>query len=345
VTIRELVDTDPTILDQQTVSGNVTTDAVQVDEGFIIDLEAPGYYDRAVTFAGAPVQENLYMLNESNERTAVTAVLEGGTTDSADVAVQFERAHPASGVGKNYNVVAGDQFGPGAPVVKLQNGTRYRALLIDDNGREQNMGTFIPEGETWSVAIDPGVPPITQGATREPWGVGATITRDAGPGGTPQETVALRFDDRDGDTELFQYRLYERGNPNNVLASDFTVFPTNVSTQYQVAQSERGSEWVLEYTVYRGGEEIEGQRVLTPRLDATPDPLGSSTITIIGIGLILMVGGLFSVLSVGVGAIVTSLVGGLLWWLGWLGAATSGIAVVIALAVSTIYYIAKRGPR
>jgi hypothetical protein len=259
--------------------------------------------------------------------------------------VQFERAHPTAGstVQKTYNTVAGDQFGPGAPVFELQNGTRYRAVFINqEEGSRQTMGTFVPEGDDWSVEIDPGVPAIRQDATGNPWGLAASVRSSSQPA---QETVLLRFDDPRGNTTLLEYRIYERGNQNNELVRDILVTPSNITEQYQVAQADLGNEWVLEYTVYRNGEQIEGQRILTPRLDATPDPLGSSAITIIGIGLILMVGGLFSVLSVGVGAIVTSLVGGLLWWLGWLGAATSGIAVVIALAVSTIYYIAKRGPR
>ena len=350
VTVRELVDDQPVIFEETVSDGSFNISGVSADAGILIDMRASNYTDRSVVFPSVPVQENLYLLDDSITQTAVAATLDGGTTDPADADLQIQRALPVGGNSElTYETIAGDQFGSGSPVFNLETGERYRALLVDRNeGTTQNMGTFVATGEEQTLTIDPGVPPIQAPDAPDPWQVRGEVfeeTVEIDGEELARQFVAVRFDDPEDRTTLVEFTIFERGNENNTLVEEVLVTPRTYSNEYEIAPENFDTEWVLEYEVVRNGERTTGREVLTLREDGVPDPLDTTTATIVGIGLMLLVGGLFSVLSVGVGAVVTSLTGGMLWWLGWLGAATTGAAVVIALAVSVVYYMARRGPR
>jgi len=63
----------------------------------------------------------------------------------------------------------------------------------------------------------------------------------------------------------------------------------------------------------------------------------------IGVAVLLSYALLFSQLNVGVGAITTSLVGALLWYLGFLTGVTTGPAIVLAIGASGLIYYNNGG--
>jgi hypothetical protein len=60
-------------------------------------------------------------------------------------------------------------------------------------------------------------------------------------------------------------------------------------------------------------------------------------------GLILLVGGLFSQANIGVGTIATALVAGGLWFIGALPAEVSGLAIALALLLGAMTFVRSRG--
>ena len=351
VTIREQIADDPVIFSETVTDGEIVFDGVSASSSILIDLEAEGYYDRSIVFPSVPAQDNIYLLDDNVTSTAVTAVLEGGAINPAQADIMLQRALPVGSDGDlTYETIAGDEFGSGAPTFQLETGERYRAILLNrEDGSQQNLGTFVALGEEQTIGIDPGVSPIERPGDVETWFADGSITRlvddlsqlDDGDIG---ERIEVTFLDETGETTLVELTIHERGNSNNTLFEEILVTPTAYSTEIDIEKADTGKEWVANWTITRDGETHHQEDILTVREDIT-DFFSTTTATIIGIGMMLLLGGLFSVLSVGVGAVVTALVGGLLWWLGWLGAATSGIGVIIAIAMAVVYYMATEGPR
>jgi hypothetical protein len=65
--------------------------------------------------------------------------------------------------------------------------------------------------------------------------------------------------------------------------------------------------------------------------------------SVIGVGLILMLGGLFGGVRAELGAVVVATFGAVLWFIGWLPAAVGGGAVVLALLTATLAYARSAG--
>jgi len=90
--------------------------------------------------------------------------------------------------------------------------------------------------------------------------------------------------------------------------------------------------------VTRDGETFTLTREVSQRPNLTP-PLSDAWRLVIGIGILLISAGVFSILNASVGGVVVALEGGVLWWTGFLGGATTGAGVVIALFVAVIVHI------
>jgi hypothetical protein len=72
--------------------------------------------------------------------------------------------------------------------------------------------------------------------------------------------------------------------------------------------------------------------------------LGEGWTTGIGVFVLLITGMMFSELNRGVGAVVTSLVGGILWQVGLLSLAATGPAVVLAIGISVVIHYRGGAP-
>jgi hypothetical protein len=100
---------------------------------------------------------------------------------------------------------------------------------------------------------------------------------------------------------------------------------------------------VVTITGTRDGERIDISEPIGPQnqvlVPNTLDPVWVQ----VGAGFVLLlVGGVFSVLNAAVGALITSLFAGILWFLGLMSGLASGAAVALAIGLSTLNLLLSR---
>jgi len=132
--------------------------------------------------------------------------------------------------------------------------------------------------------------------------------------------------------------IYERGNEDNTLVEDARFFNTkSVADTIGLTENETETVWIVEFTVEQDGEETTVSHTVGQRPDLFSD-LGSNWTTIIGVSLLILLAGAFSILNAAIGGVVVSLVGGILWYIGLLGTAASSIGIVAAILLSVAVY-------
>ncbi len=91
----------------------------------------------------------------------------------------------------------------------------------------------------------------------------------------------------------------------------------------------------MRFEADRDGETLVTTKRVSNRPDVLPD-IADEWRLISGILLLLLSAGAFSLLNARVGVMVISLEGGLLWWIGWLEGATTGVLVVFSLFIAVM---------
>jgi hypothetical protein len=180
------------------------------------------------------------------------------------------------------------------------------------------------------VTVRPGAPSIEFGSFEEGWQTNATLEN---------QTLSYGYSDADNETEQVTIWIHERNNESNRLRPNVTEYDLGTATgAVSLTSDEAEKTWVVNFVVDRGSEEFVAQVVVGDRPNLVP-PLSDEWRLIAAIGLLLISAGVFSVLNAGIGAVIVAIEGGLLWWAGWLGDATTGPAVVMALFVAVIGHL------
>jgi hypothetical protein len=133
--------------------------------------------------------------------------------------------------------------------------------------------------------------------------------------------------------------IHERFNNSNVLVDNASFNSNDLTFQQALTANQTNTTWVAELYVDRGGDVMHFRVPMSGGTRALlPGGLDSVWVSAIGVFILLISAMAFSELNQGVGAITTSLVGGVLWWFGIFGGATAGVLVVLALSVSVAYH-------
>jgi len=142
-------------------------------------------------------------------------------------------------------------------------------------------------------------------------------------------------------------KIVQRGGNETVIAQetyrkvsgqlvDRFVIPSSVSDPglqtYRV-------EWNATNSPEVGGSAVIGQTQLPLDIPG----VGDEILSVVGIFLIFIVAGLFYAANVSVGAIVTALVAGGLWFIGVIPSPVSAIFVLVALMLGVLIHV-RRGP-
>ena len=140
------------------------------------------------------------------------------------------------------------------------------------------------------------------------------------------------------EADSITVNIYERGNADNTLVEGAQFFNTeNVADTIALTENQTETAWVVEFEVDQDGD----TEVITHTVGQRPDlftNLGGNWTTIVGVSLLIMLAGAFSILNAAIGGVVVSLVGGILWYIGLLGTAASSIGIVAALLLSAAVY-------
>ena len=142
------------------------------------------------------------------------------------------------------------------------------------------------------------------------------------------------------ETTDINVELVERGNESNV----FDVFDDGGpigTAQFTVTvpEEQAETEWVFTYSYDRDDETVTGE--LIPGQESFPllPNLDDGYSTIFGVGIIIVLTGIFSVANAKVGAIIIPGVAGLLFITGILSSAMTGLSIAVAFSIGIAYNI------
>lgn len=253
-----------------------------------------------------------------------------GVYDSAAI-LKIQRLKTKTGTSQ-YETIVGDQFGSEGVPATLESDQRYR-LRIRQDGTEQIVGPYRATSDE-TIAVEPGTPSVDLGpdAFEGGWAAAAELRND---------TLEYVYSDPDDSTAKLTVWIHERGNVSNQLQANQTFFSIGSASQsISLTANETENEWVVNFVVDRNAEKFTHQVLVGNSEDLTP-PVSGQWRAMIGVALLILFAGAFSVLNAGVGAVVVALVGGLLWWIGYLGGIATGAGVAIGIFLAVIAYMYK----
>lgn len=320
-----------TAITQETTSTG-TINMSGIGEGpFIVEAKATSdYYDRTVYFDNLVGNRSIYMLNKSYSAAEVRFELDDPTGQyDPDSILYIQKPINQSGT-LEYRTVYADRFGVEGVTADLHADQRYRLSLKNDGGTKQDVGPYRSDASE-TVTVRPGAPSIDVGEYEQGWASNAVLEN---------RTLEIRYNDPEQETDRLKVFIHEKGNKSNQLATNVTYFGLgNFSSQYSLSKNESEKTWVVNLITDRDGKEYTLSHEVANNPDLTLPGLDGKWTTMFGLVALFMFAGAFSVLNRGVGAIMTALVGGVLWWGGWLSGATAGAAVVIYLFIAILYNI------
>jgi hypothetical protein len=175
----------------------------------------------------------------------------------------------------------------------------------------------------------------------------AKIQDGTGSGdGLPITEIEFNYLDPQNLTTAVNVRIYNRSNESQVLlAQTFTsstgTFGNLTVSELIVGEQAASTDWTIEYSVVRN-RTIEGEITVSARSETLGIPLSAGLQQIIGVGMIIIVGGLFSRRNAAVGAIVVPALAGTLFLVGALSGVVTGAAVAFAFTIGIAYNFATR---
>jgi len=313
-------------------NGKVNLTGLPVNKNFIVEVQPTkeNYTDRTVYLQSIYEQTDVFVLNTSAYPTIQSRfVLDDptGEYDSSTV-VQIQRVVNVSG-NDEYRTIAADEFGTEGVTVTLEEDQRYEIAVVGPDGDTQSVGPYRSEiGETVSVRPSPASVNLTQG--QDGFAYGSNLNND---------TLEYQYQDPLQDTDKLTVWIYERGNQSNLLQPNETAFDLgNYSGIATLSGEEINTEWQVAFVIERNGNTFVVTQSKSNRADLTP-PVGDNWLQIVGISILILFAGAFSVLNARIGAVIVSLVGGILWFIGFLGTAATGASVTIAIFIAVIGYM------
>ena len=321
---------DDQIFSRTATGGTVDMEGLPVDQNFIVEIEASqDYHGRTVFIKSIFEQQDVYLLPETADSISSRFILEDptGQFDSETILYIQKPINQSGSV--EYRSVVADRFGSEGVTGVLETGSRYRLVVESSAGVTQDIGPYRAD-ESETVTVRPGTPSIQLDEYEDGWGADAKIDNT---------TIEYVFEDPEELTDRVTISIHEKNNESNQLGNERTYHnPVDVSGTYALTQNESDLTWVANFEVDRGGETFTVRKELANRPNLVP-AIGDSWRLVIGIGIMFVSAGIFSMLNAGVGGVVVAIQGGLLWYTGWLGGATTGAAVVIALFIAVTMHI------
>jgi len=321
--------------------GTLDLDNLPVNQDFIVEVEPTdsNYTTRTVYIESIYEQQNVYLLNTSVYTTIESRfVLEDPTGQyGSETVLKIQRGITINGT-TTYQTIVADEFGTEGVTAVLQEGQRYE-LSVTGATQSQSVGPY-RAATSETVAVEPGQPTIDLQQVDSGYAYGGSIKDIEN---SDNSTLEYAYSDPQEITDKITVFIHERNNKSNQLQPNETAFNLGVySGQVKLDANESGTEWQVDFIVERDGETILLSDINSNTKDLTL-PIDSGWQATIGIGMLILFAGAFSVLNARIGAVILSLVGGVLWYIGWLGGIATGATVTIAILVATISYMYSGG--
>lgn len=331
--------TDGEVFSRSTTSGVIDFTGLPADERFSVTVDAGDeFVTRQIIIPSILEQDTAFILPTANTTTVQPRfVLQDPSQrfDPQDSEIIIER--PIEQDNKTRFVpVAGDRVGLQGFNPELEVDQRYRIRVRDpESGAERQLGAFTP---TVTERITLEVTDVEFDSESETKGLewGARYVQG-------NNTDEIEFVLRDElPTQLLEYEIYPRGQPNNTLVDDTAT--GNVTITEPVPPALNDTVFIVEFTLIRAdGSTVTAQRTVSQdTLPVGPPGLDQNWRTIIAMIVLLGVAGLFGAANPGIGGIATAMTGGVFFVLGWLPDDTGGIMIVLALFIAVLSYGARK---
>lgn len=313
--------------------GSMNLTGFPIGEPIIIRTNASGYYTRTAVIESVYQQNSAYLLSDQTDAYLLRYQLQDltGEYPESETVLFVERDLKRNG-SVEWRTIAGDNFGVEGVPVNLRADERYRIRIKNlDTNQSTVIGAYTAiQNET--VTLSTGSATIQLPETDRDYTYAAEENETA-------QQIIVSYEDSANQTESLKITIHERFNESNVLVDNASFSTNDLWYQTSLTANQTNKTWVAELYVDRGNGYLHfrvpmsgGQRALLP------SNLESVWVSAIGVFILLISAMAFSELNQGVGAITTSLVGGVLWWFGIFSPEGAGVLVVIALAVSVGYH-------
>jgi len=321
--------------------GTINLTNLPVNQDFIVEIEPTdsNYTTRTTYIESIYEQQNAFVLNTSVYNTIESRfVLEDPTGQyGSETVLKIKRGINQSG-NTNYQTIVADEFGVEGVTAVLQEGQRYELSVVGET-QSQDVGPYRADTSE-TVAVEPGQPTIDLQQVEAGYGYGASIKDIEN---SENSTLEYAYSDPQELTDKITVFIHERGNKSNKLQPNETAFNLGVySGQALLDANESETEWVVDFVIERNGETTLLSDISSNTQDLTL-PIDAGWQATIGVAMIILFAGAFSVLNARIGAVILSMVGGVMWYIGWLGGIATGATVAIAILIATISYMYSGG--
>lgn len=330
VTVRFIADDQ--IYERVADNGTVDLTGLPVDQRMVIQPDVAGYQQRQTIIDSIYEQQAAYLLPDSVESVQPRFVVSDATGEfGADSEVFLRLPIELNGT-VEYRTVAADRVGSAGYNPPLRAEGRYVIEVRASDGTVRDLGPYEPVAGD-RVILEPSGVDYEFGGEEAGYQWAATwndsvITAAWEPtaGGVVAEELTITIRDTDGSV-LHEERYTDVESVRELLAEA----PAGGSVEWEATISYAGDTWTA------SGSQPVGPGQMPVSFGDAPGLAVSVTAML----LVLIVGGLFSAANVGVGAIVTSLTAGALWFVGALPGEVTGGLISLAIFISVLYYVGR----
>lgn len=343
VTVKFFEEDGSEVFERTTSNGTLDLSGLPATKTFIATASADGYFDRSVILKSLAEQHSIYLVPENETTVEVRFTL---TDNTQQFPKETTRLYVQMPITENnsttYKTVVADEFQQKGVTADLRKGERYRLIVENQDGEQRVLGTHTADvSEEVPLEIDEIVYDVDDDYTGFQWN--ASMTGEEGA-----KQIKFNFKDYAADssnlTEDLNVRIYERDNESNVIYDQTKygdVESFSLTQPLDAAQSNK--TWVVEWGAERNGEQIDGKRYVGPGQKDLVSGLDQLWKNVVAVGLLLVIGFMFSPANAGIGTVAISVTGGFLWFIGFLPPEVGGPAAVLALLVSMIFRTNKKG--
>lgn len=334
VTVRFFNGTE--IINRTTTDGTVDMRGLPANKRLIVTANADGYHRQTVLLDSLIEEQDVYLLNET-KGVEVRFELKDRSGDFPQDSVLFIELPINQSGTLQYETIVADRFGPDGVTTFLQEGERHRLKIRNPEKDVRILGAFTPTvSET--VVLEIGDVTIRNAADGSIYDWDAAYAEDS----NGNAEISFDYADPENATSDLRVRIFERGNESNEILDTTIQGPLgNASVTQPLTGNQKNLTWVVTFAGDRNGNRIEGRRVVGDdvNLGVPVDAMWRNTASV---ALIVIVGGAMGGISAPLAAIATALLGGVLWFIGWVPAGVGGGAVALALLIAVGFSLFTR---
>jgi hypothetical protein len=335
-------DESDTVFRRTTANGTVDLSGLPAapEQGYQISVEdGADFESRQIVIGSLFEQQSVFLLPATADTATIEFVLDDktGRFNPETTTLLLERPINKSGSTTFQTVFASEVGAGGSQRVVLENGQRYRIRVRNTQGVERALGSFDASGSD-VVTLEIGELTFAVADSPQTFNVSADTTTTNGT----VDSAQFEFRDPTDQTSAVRVDFLAANNTTLASASSSADPVTQFAFTEQFTANVSASDLRIAYEIDRGGETISGVLRAGASQFSPGIPLKPGLKQLFAVGLIIMVGGLFSQQNAAAGAVVTPLFAAGLWFVDWLPPGVTILGIALALGVGVLANIKTR---